>query len=127
MHIITVSDNISREELFERVRAELDTMRPHSRALVLLEDKTIRDKRDISAGTHTIRCMPIKRTLPVALRGQRADIIAVERAENITIDGLITLSAILHDRSEDTGVLICPRMMSSLPWADNAKGPAMHI
>ncbi len=113
MKIVTVSNNVSREELMEKVQTKLDTMCPHSRALVLLEDKTIRDKRNIPAGTHTICCMPIKQTLPMALRGQRADIIAVERAENITIEGLITLGVILNDHSEDT-VLICPTMMGAL-------------
>jgi len=112
MKIVTVPNNVSREELIEKVQTELNIMRPHSRALVLLE--SIRDKIDLPTGRHTISCIPIKRTLPMALRGQRADIIAVERAENITIEGLLTLSLILHDRAEDTGVLICPRMMGAL-------------
>ena len=114
MKIVTVPNNVSLEELIEKVQTELGTMRPHSRALVLLENKVIHDTINLPAGTHTISCMPIKRTLPKALRGQRADIIAVERAENITIEGLLTLSVILHDRAEDTGVLICPRMMGAL-------------
>lgn len=112
MRIVTVPNNVSWRELIERVQAELNIMRPHSKALVLLEG--IRDKIDLSTETHMISCMPIKRTLPVTLRGQRADIIAVERAENITIEGLLTISVILHDRVEDTGVLICPEMMGAL-------------
>lgn len=114
MRIVTVPDNVSSEELIEKVQTELSTMCPHSRALVLLEDKNIRDKISIPAETHTIICMPIKRTLPMALCGQRADIIAVERAENITIGSLLELCVILNDHSEDTGVLICPKMMGAL-------------
>ena len=112
MRIVTVPNNVSYKELIEKVQAELNTMRPHIRALVLLE--SIRDKISLSAGMHTISCIPIKRTLHRDLCGQRADIIAVERADNITIRDLLTLSVILNDRSEDTGILICPKMMGAL-------------
>jgi len=112
MKIVNVPNDVSYKELIEKVQTELNTTRPHSRALVLLEG--IRNKIDISTETHTIICMPITRTLPMALCGQRADIIAVERAENITIESLLKLGAILCDHVEDTGVLICPEMMGAL-------------
>lgn len=41
MRIVTVPNNVSREELIEKVQTELNAMRPHSEALVLLDGKTI--------------------------------------------------------------------------------------
>lgn len=115
MRIVTVPNNISREELIEKVRTELNTMRPRSRALVLLDGKTIPySSKTVQVNGHIIRYVRIGQTLPMVLRGAMADVIAIKTTYRLPKEAVATALVILNDHADDTGVLICPAELEAL-------------
>ncbi len=115
MKIITVSNNVSREELMEKVQTELDTMRPHSRALVLLDGKTAPySSKTVQINGHIIRYVRIRQTLSIALRGAIADVIAIETTYRLPKEAIAIALVILNYHAEDTGVLICPEELEEM-------------
>lgn len=115
MKIITVSNNVFREELIEKVRAELGTMRPHSKALVLLDGKTTPySSKTVQVDGHIIRYARIGQTLPVALRGAMADVIAIETTYRLPKEAVAMALVILNDHANDHGVLICPEELEEM-------------
>lgn len=115
MRIVTVPNNVSREEFIKKVQAELDTMRPHSRALVLLGGKTIPySSKTIRMDGHMIRYARIGQTLPITLRGTMADLIAIETTYQLPKEAIAIALVILNDHAKDTGVLICPEELEEM-------------
>lgn len=115
MRIVVIPDNLSREEFLARVQAELDAMGRGSRALVLLDDKTLPyEGKTVQTEMYTIDCMRIKQTMPSCLYGATADIVAVEKANRITKRCVTTLLITLNDHADDHGVLICPAELEAM-------------
>lgn len=115
MRIVTVPNNVSREEFIEKVQAELDTMRPHSRALVLLGGKTIPySSKTIRMDGHMIRYARIGQTLPTTLRGTMADLIAIETTYQLPKEAIAMAFVILNYHADDHGVLICPAELEEM-------------
>lgn len=115
MRIVTVPNDVSREEFIKKVQAELDTMRPHSRALVLLGGKTIPySSKTIRMDGHMIRYARIGQTLPTTLRGTMADLIATETTYRLSKEAVAMALVILNDHADDHGVLICPEELEEM-------------
>ena len=114
MKIVTIPDDISREELFEKVQNELDAILPHSRALVFLDKQILNHSVNFSAGTHTIRCLPILKEMRMYLCGARADVVAVKSIAPITRDLVNEILVILYDHPKDNGVLICQKELEEM-------------
>ena len=115
MKIVTVPNNVSREELIEKVQAELNIMRPHSKALILLDGKTTPyGSKTVQIDGHIIRYARIGQTLPVALRGAMADVIAIETTYRLLKEAIATVLVILNDHADDHGVLICPAELEEI-------------
>lgn len=115
MRIETVPNNVSREDLIKKVQTELDTMRPHSRALVLLDGKTTPySSKTVQVDGHIIRYVRIGRTLSTALRGAMADVIAIETTYRLPKEAIAMALVILNDHADDTGVLICPEELEGM-------------
>lgn len=115
MKIVIVPDDISREEFIEKVQTELGTMRPHSKALVLLNGKTIPySGKTIQVDGHMIRYVRIGQTLPITLRGAMADVIAIETTYRLPKEAIAIALVILNDHADDHGVLICPAELEEM-------------
>ncbi len=115
MRIMTVPDDASREELMEKVQTELGTMRPHSKALILLDGKTTSySSKMVQVNGHIIRYARIGQTLPMALRGAMADVIAIETTYRLPKEAVAIALVILNDHSDDHGVLICPAELEKM-------------
>jgi len=115
MKIITVSNNVSREELIEKVQTELGAMHPHSKALVLLDGKTTPyGSKTVQIDGHIIRYARIGQTLSAALRGAMADVIAIETTYRLPKEAIAIALAILNDHADDRGVLICPAELEEM-------------
>jgi hypothetical protein len=114
MRIVNVPNHVSREELLEEVQRELDALDSCGKAIVLVNDKKIRYHKDVDMGMHHIRYMPLKRTLDISLRGQTADIVAIERIDDITIAAIETILLVLNYRANANAILICPERLGVL-------------
>ena len=115
MRIETVPNNVSREELIEKVQTELGTMRPHSKALVLLDGKTTPySSKTVQVDGHIIRYARIGQTLSTALCGAMADVIAIETTYRLSKEAVAMALVILNDHADDHGVLICPAELEAI-------------
>ncbi len=115
MRIVTVPDNVSREELMEKVQTELGTMRPHSRALVLLDGKTTPySSKTVQVDGHIIRYARIGQTLSTVLHGAMADVIAIETTYRLPKEAIAMAFVILNYHADDHEVLICPAELEAI-------------
>lgn len=115
MKIVTIPDDVSREEFIKKVQTELGIMRPHSKALVLLNGKTIPySGKTIQVDGHMIRYVRIGQTLSTTLRGAMADVIAIETTYRLPKEAVAMALVILNDHADDHGVLICPAELEEM-------------
>ena len=115
MRIVTVPNNVSRGELMEKVQTELNTMRPHSKALALLDGKTIPySSKTVQVNGHIIRYARIGQTLSIVLRGAMADVIAIETTYRLPKEAVAMALVILNDHANNHGVLIRPAELEEI-------------
>lgn len=115
MRIAAVPNNVSREELIEKIHTELGTMHPHSKVLVLLDGKTTPySSKTVQVDGHIIRYARIGQTLSMVLRGAMADAIAIETTYRLPKEAVAMALVILNDHADNHGVLICPAELEEM-------------
>ena len=108
MRVVTIPESCTRDEFMLCVRTALKTLVPFGKALVILDDDTIKYGDNEKDGTHCYKFFSDRWPAEQIARGQAADLIAIECPTHFSKESIASLMPILCVK-ENTILLVQER------------------